>query len=449
MKKLINEELIRIKEIMGINHTVISEGLGSLIKGYYSSLPDFLARIGPTLEGEANRLLGRAPQSMDEIIDAMDRSEQFATNIIRQLAKSDTILADTIATEFMRGSEFLGEWDVIAKGLQSGDDVTRAETIARLERNYGFPSTVIDILKKEAPNVYDFAHDIGGVEKAMKRTAVLRELATLKNIKPEEIRTNPNVVKVLNQAEGVLTETEVIRVLNKKAPTLVELWGLIKNGKIIKNSEGKYRTFEQIIEAADMRPGPELNRILVGMGYDATKWLGLVNTSGPEFIKKWLWRLLIAGLISSGVAMWIVGGPRKFVKAVENIPTTWSTDEGLISSVQFYVNKAKGYENKKVSKVILNSRFTSEPKAVVRFDDNTEVEADWDGTMWVLPDVGSSTKSTSKYENKEDDFKKWMADQPTPLTGTPTIEKNTDGSILGFTLGGKTYFLKSDKSGFE
>lgn len=62
----------------------------------------------------------------------------------------------------------------------------------------------------------------------------------------------------------------------------------------------------------------------------------------------------------------------------------------------------------------------------------------------------TNSVSTKTYENTETSFKQWMADhKPAPLTGTPTIEKNTDGSILGFTLGGKTYFLKSDNTGFE
>jgi hypothetical protein len=443
MKKIILEEVVRIQELMNIKKPLISEGIGDIIRKLGTTVlgdvSSFFLKVGDDIKNDlkfANA--GIEPQTLDEIVEIMNRDAPIARKVLKQLALVDNTIADLMALAFTTSTEYATDWNRAASSLTSffPEKVAEGENILRTI--YGLPDNVIEILKRDATSLYELGHDANTAQKVLQKQNVIKKLKTFKNITNI---TDPELQKVIDDATKVLTEAELTALISKRVPNFSELYKLA--GKSYKSDS----TFEQIIESAGFRLGPEGNRLIAS-------WLkrGEIflkgGKSSKEQLLNWILRLGVSGALYAGAAsdIFSVYGEIKelSVDAVDTAGNLTITDNELKVQIMPLVNNETDLKNKEVASV---KKQSNRPPltAIVYFKDGTDVKYVWNKEAKRYEREGgtpTTTPTTEKYTDDEASFKKWMAKQKLP--GTPT-----KSNIGGFDLNGINYQLNSDNSGFE
>ena len=375
MKTVITEELNRIKEIMGISKQTISEGIGQLLRGVSNAFADvdsLLLKLGDEISTQIENGLGKKADSIDEIADLMDREAGLAGRIISKLSETDRAIAAAISDSFTALPEFQNDWISISKSLMSGyDDVaTAAETT--LKTTYGFSDNVIDLLKTKASAIYRKGHDLSNVQTLVAKQNVINKLKTLKNY--EDV-TDPKFVEAIDNAVGVLSDSEIQSIITKRAPNWLELMDAQKQvGKLNKlNKLGSY-TLESWLESNGYRLGPEAKRYLTKIGYNSATWLKGGDT-WTDISKNWVFRLLFAGALTAGYAQWIYSAPEKIKTTTENLYDTagnlTKTEGEMKAIMQSQLKSDNRFKGKEISNVKILSRV-SPMDIMVYFSDGSE-----------------------------------------------------------------------------
>lgn len=437
MKKIIKEEVGRIQELMGISKPILVEqSLGAILRGISGSFSDvsqLTNKLGPEIMRQVENAINKVPTTIDEIADAMDSDFMLAGRIVTKLSSLEPVLAKSIAKAFSELPEYADEWNTLASFLSSGMSKTRDEARAALKVDYGFSDEVIDLLEKQAKDLYDFGHDLGKVQREVAKNNVLTKLKELKKITNIE---DPSFIKIMDEAAELLDESEITAILSKKYPNFGDLWKYAKEA-----SKMKGYTLETFLEKYGYRPGPEWRRFMTKLGYGTADVL--IGGSTLKQIGKLLLYVFMGGAIYSGILS-DVGGA--YGQGKETIKAGWNaatvTNEELKTQISAQLKGDPKFKDQTITGVektknnpIEVSVFFSDPSY-----DNVFVYNDKSSRF--EPKNITPNKLKVGYKDDEASFKEWMDLEG--LSGTPTKSK-----IGGFDLNGVNYQLKADKSGFE
>ncbi len=438
MKKIIKEEVGRIQELMGISKSILLEqSLGAILRGISGSFSDvsqLTNKLGPEIMAQVERALNKVPTTIDEIADAMDTDYMLAGRIVTRLSSLEPVLAKSIAKAFSELPEYADEWNTLASFLSSGMSKTRDEARAALKTDYGFSDEVIDLLEKQAKDLYDFGHDLGKVQREVAKNNVLTKLKELKKITNIE---DPSFIKIMDESAELLDESEITAILSKKYPNFGELWKYAKEASKVKGY-----TLENLLERYGYRPGPEWRRFMTKLGYGTTDVL--IGGSPWKQASKLLFYVFMGGAIYSGVLSDVAGGYQKgkdILIAGKNAVTI--TNAELKSEISTQLNSDPNFKGQTITSV---NKTSNNPIEVSVFftDPSYDNTFKYNETSKRFEPTGKVPNPIKKAEYKDDEtsFKEWMKVEG--LTGTPEKSK-----IGGFDLNGVNYQLKADNSGFE
>lgn len=445
MKKIILEEIYRIKELMGVKSLPLSEGIGDILRKLGTSFTD-VSRFMGELPDDISKLLedniklltadGKMVNSIDEIADLMEKSPIIKSLVIKGLSQTSPVIANQIADIFT--TSFASEWNRIVPKLQSGFNDISEMAEKTLKENYSFTDEVIDILKEKAGEIVAKGHDLKFQDKIIRKNAVLKELNTLKGSIKSWNEIPIKTRKLIEDGSYLLSDSEIETILSKKTPELRALWNYTKEAL------EKNKTLEKVIEDDGVyRIGPEFNRKMAEYGFGAIQ-----GFSGLKLKYKILTYILLTGLLAGTAfndAIKTLGAYdfiRGEIKRAGNL--IFVRDSEVRKEVE-PLAKVK-FPDKNITNIIKSNNQPLEATVYFATNENlTDAIYRYNDTSkrWEYisgGDPGTPSKPVTKYKNTVDDFKKWAATDADLKNETDAIDKakevkdNIAGTVIEITL---------------